>query len=298
MSVQNSECNVRQYFEDLCSYGNFRSNEYLAGSQNEPDMNKRSKLLLMMLAVVVSQIIPSCAPPAERDFYQLKIYRFDSATQEAGLDSYLEMAYLPALHRAGIENVGVFKLRENGNEMKNAIFLLIPFPTLESFDQIPGLLNEDPLYQDAGKQYINAPYDDPPYARIESILMKAFSGSPELRPPVLDSPRAERVYELRSYQSATEQLHELKVEMFNTGESALFRELGFQPVFFGDVVSGSQMPHLMYMSTFADTVSQAEHWSAFGEHPDWKKMREIDRFQNTVSHIDRYLLYPTGYSDY
>jgi hypothetical protein len=271
---------------------------YLAGSQNEPDMNKIPKLVGMLLAVVVSQIIPSCTPPAERDFYQLKIYHYDSEIQQARLDRYLESAYLPALHRTGIENVGVFKLRENGNEFKHAIFLLISSPSLESFDRIPGLLKDDPQYLEAGEEYINAPFDDPPYSRIESILLKAFSGSPKLILPVHDSPRSERVYELRSYQSATEQLHERKVEMFNTGESAIFMELGFQPVFFGEVVSSSQMPHLIYMSTFADTVSQAEHWSAFGDHPKWKELREMERFQNTVSHIDRYLLYPTVYSDY
>ena len=42
-------------------------------------------------------------------FYQLKVYHLKDGTQEAQLDAYLQQAYLPALHRAGIARVGVFK---------------------------------------------------------------------------------------------------------------------------------------------------------------------------------------------
>ncbi|MEF8985351.1 MAG: NIPSNAP family protein, partial [Bacteroidales bacterium] len=70
-----------------------------------------------------------------------------------------------------------------------------------------------------------------------------------------------------------------------------------QPVFFGQALSSDHMPHLMYMTTFSDTTSQQEHWDAFGNHPDWQEMKEIERYQNTVSNITKYLMYPTDYSD-
>lgn len=119
-----------------------------------------------------------------------------------------------------------------------------------------------------------------------------------LATPELTSPRSERVYELRSYEGATEKLYNLKVEMFNEGESALFQELGFNPVFFGEVLSSAHMPHLMYMTTHADTTAQQKNWDVFRSHPDWQVMKELDRYQNTVSGITKYLLYPTEYSDY
>jgi hypothetical protein len=86
--------------------------------------------------------------------------------------------------------------------------------------------------------------------------------------------------------------------MFDEGESELFRDLGFQPVFFGKVVASEQMPHLMYMTVHADTLSQQEHWDAFRTDPRWEEMKDLERYRNTVSHIDRHLLYPTAYSDY
>jgi hypothetical protein len=133
---------------------------------------------------------------------------------------------------------------------------------------------------------------------MESILMKAFDGSPRLETPELDGPREERVYELRSYQGATELLYERKVEMFDEGESELFLDLGFNPVFFGRVIASNQMPHLMYMTAFSDTLSQKEHWDAFRTDPRWEEMKGIERYKNTVSSIDKYMLYPTDYSDY
>jgi hypothetical protein len=115
--------------------------------------------------------------------------------------------------------------------------------------------------------------------------------------PEFDTPKSERVYELRSYEAATEMLYERKVEMFNKGESELFQKLGFQPVFFGEVLSSAHMPHLMYMTTFSDTTSQKEHWDAFRVHPEWEEMKEIEYYNNTVSKNTKYLLYPTSYSD-
>jgi hypothetical protein len=282
------ECNINQFLDFSAIFSTAKTGT----------MKPTPKIPFMLIVIAASLFLSARITTGERDYYQLKIYRFESADQEARLDRYLEHALLPALHRAGTGNVGVFKLRDEGNEEQNAIFILIPFRSLDQIDALPGILREDGQYLQEGRDYIGSPHDNPPYARIESILLKAFSESPQLIIPHLESPRTERVYELRSYLSATEQLHERKVEMFNQGESELFRKLGFSPVFFGEVISSADMPHLMYMTVHADTTAQKEHWAAFGSHPEWQEMVANERYQNTVSHIDRVLLYPTPYSDY
>ncbi|MCK4748906.1 MAG: NIPSNAP family protein [Bacteroidales bacterium] len=256
------------------------------------------KRSLAILAAVCSLLVASCDVESERDVLQLKIYRYQSADQEARLDQYLGSAYIPALHRANINQVGVFKPVEEKSGEQQYIMVLIPFRSLQEFDELPGILEKDIEYQDKGEDYIQSAHNDPPYDRIESIVLRAFSATPHLTVPDLDSPRSGRIYELRSYHAATEQLYQRKVEMFNEGESALFQKLGFNPVFFGEVLSSSQMPHLMYLTTHADTASQKENWDAFRNHPDWLGMKELERYQHTVSHIDKFLLYPTEYSDY
>lgn len=233
----------------------------------------------------------------ERNFYQIKIYHLKSATQEQRLDNFLRQAYLPALHRANIRSVGVFKpIKQDTADIR--VYVLIPFRSLSEFDNLGSKLAKDSHYQQSGSDYINAPYNDVPYARLESILLKAFSGSPELTLPKLTGPQSERVYELRSYEGPTEKYYENKVKMFNAGnEIAIFKKLGFNAVFYGEVMSGSRMPNLMYLTTFNNQADRDAHWKAFSADPDWKKLSALEEYKNNVSKNEQFFLRPAEYSD-
>ena len=122
---------------------------------------------------------------------------------------------------------------------------------------------------------------------------------PKMQASPLDGPRAERVYELRSYESATERLYLNKVDMFNAGgEVKLFDRLDFNAVFYGEVISGAKMPNLMYTTTFSDQASRDTLWKTFFDSPEWKELKANPIYQHNVSHIDIMFLYPTEYSDY
>ena len=233
------------------------------------------------------------------EYYQLKTYTFDTEEQVLTTEKYLEQAFLPGLKKLGIKNIGVFKPRPSENDTLRMIFVLIPFSSLNQFQSIEAGLTEDENYLAGGAEYLNAAYDNPPYRRIETTLLQAFEDMPFMKIPALEGPRSKRVYELRSYESATEDYHNKKVDMFNAGgEINLFASLEFNAVFYAKVISGSKMPNLMYMTTFSDEESQQTHWDAFRNSPQWMELKEVSKYKNTVSHIDRYLLYPTEYSDY
>jgi hypothetical protein len=111
-------------------------------------------------------------------------------------------------------------------------------------------LGKDQEYVTRGKEYINTVYSNPSYKRIEKLLLKAFSDMPISKKPVLKSSSVEKMYELRSYESATEKLYLNKVDMFNAGgEITLFEQLGFNAVFYGMVLAGRKMPNLMYITS-------------------------------------------------
>jgi len=235
----------------------------------------------------------------ERQLYQLKTYYFETSDQMKVTDQYLKDAFLPALHRMEITPVGIFKPRPSDDDHSMKTLVLIPFTSFNQLLTLDGKLSKDEAYSKAGRDYINAPHDDPPYKRVESIILHAFKNMPNMKTPELESPRQERIYELRSYESATEADLANKIEMFNEGgEVSLFKQLEFNPVFFGEVVSGCQMPNMMYMTTFSDQESREGHWNAFRESPEWKKLKAKPQYQNNVSHIDIHFLYPTDYSDY
>ncbi len=234
-----------------------------------------------------------------QEYYQIKVYTFDSDDQVKTTENYLKTALLPGLKRIGIEQVGVLKSRPSESDTSKSIFVIIPFSSLDQFQALESELAKDENYKSAGAEYLNASHDNPPYMRIESTLLKAFAGMPFMKTPALNGERSKRVYELRSYHSANEAYHKKKVEMFNEGgEIELFKSLNFNAVFYAQVISGSTMPNLMYMITFSDEESQQSHWNAFVSSDKWSELKVMPKYLNTVSHIDKYLLYPTEYSDY
>lgn len=133
--------------------------------------------------------------------------------------------------------------------------------------------------------------------------MRAFSGMPSTATPKLTSPKNERVYELRSYESASEKLGASKIRQFNYGseegaEMSIFTRLNFNPVFYGEVLFGGKMPNLMYMTSFQNRADRDEHWKAFNADSYWLKLRAMPEYLNTVSKNTQIFLYPAEYSDY
>ncbi len=171
-------------------------------------------VLLLFLSVAMNGF---AAAPANQQYYEIKIYRIADKIQEGKVDAFLKDAYLPALHRAGIPVVGVFKPVEADTAFGKLIYVLIPFKTVDQFMQLPGQLTNDKVYAETGKAFIDAPYNDPPYKRYESIFLKAFMNFPQFNAPKYTNSPSERIYELRSYESATDAKAVKKIEMFNQG---------------------------------------------------------------------------------
>lgn len=255
----------------------------------------RTTILLCLAMIISATQLFSQA----REYYQLKIYSFDTEEQQQRTDSYLENAYLPALKRLDIKNVGVFKPRTTDSVTPKKTYVLIPFNSLVQFSLLEDTLLKDKIHLEAGASYLDATHDNAPYSRIESVLMKAFVDMPKMSASKLEGPRKDRIYELRSYEAATETLYKKKVDMFNAGgEVKLFDDLSFNAVFYAEVISGGQMPNLMYMTTHANQETRDKNWDNFRNSPVWSKLKVMPKYQNTVSRNDTKFLYPTEYSDY
>ena len=258
------------------------------------------KTLLILKILFISIIAPAiCVAQNQRDFYEIIVYHFAAPEQEIALDTYLQTAYLPALHRKDKKNIGVFKPIANDTATDKTIYVIVPFNSLDETQALQNTLMRDTIYMQAGKQYMNASYKNPPYARIETIILKAFELSPTMKMPQLHSNKQDHIYELRSYESATENYHVNKVKMFNAGgEIAIFDKLNFNGVFYGDVIAGCRMPNLIYLTSFENMAERDAHWKSFTDDPDTKKIFAIDEYKNNVSKSDIILLKATSYSDY
>jgi len=257
------------------------------------------KKLLISLTLAVTSICWITPVKKTQSIYQLTVYHFKDSVQEKILDTYLEQALLPALHKLKYKQVGVFKSWANDTSAVKKIYVLVAGKSMDELSGIKDKLAKDAAYLEQGKTYLDAVYTSAPYSRMETIYLKAFSLAPELTIPSLKGPKSERVYELRSYESPTEKIFHNKVHMFNEGgEIALFSRLNFNAAFYSEVIAGSKMPNLMYMTCFENMADRDAHWKTFGSDPEWKRLSALPEYQHNVSLNEKNFLRPVEYSDY
>ena len=249
----------------------------------------------MLILLIFISCQSSCFARTTTTYFQLKVYHFQTAEQEQVIDRFLEKSYLPAMHKLGFKEIGVFKPIDNKDKADKLIYVFSSSANLEKYASLDADIVKDKRYLESGKEYLDAAHNQTPYSRIETILMKAFEGMPFLALPKLNTVKSERVYELRSYEGPTEKLSANKISMFNNGEIDIFKKLDFNAVFYGQVIAGSTMPNLIYLTTFENMTARDAHWKAFG--PLYQPMADMPQYQNNVSKNVTTLCRPTDYSD-
>src|SRR5215218_7049295 len=90
--------------------------------------------LFFIAALLLSQYAGAFAPA--RQFYEIKVYYLKGKAQEDRVDSYLKNAYLPALSRAGIKKVGVFKPVPTDTAAGKRIYVFTPMTSLSQVTEI------------------------------------------------------------------------------------------------------------------------------------------------------------------
>ena len=255
----------------------------------------------LMCATGFCCLSPVRAQAAEQEFYELRIYHIENADKQTLVHDYLQNALLPALLRLSIDRVGIFTRLDPGwmaigDDTDFSIFMVIPYSKADDFVSMRAKLASDSEYQKAAAEYFARPLKDPVYQRIESRFMKAFAGMPVIEMPKQSKNKAPRIFELRLYESHTEDAAARKVDMFNEGEIDLMREVEMSPVFYGETLIGSDVPNLVYMLSADDMESHQSHWKAFLAHPTWERMKGMEKYKDTVSKIKNWFLEPTSYS--
>ncbi len=235
------------------------------------------------------------AQGGQREFYELRTYEMQTGNRKAVLNDYLSKAAIPAWNRLGVKPVGVFNVVSGSNALM--LYVLIPFPNLETLITAPARMAADAEYRAAAADYLGTSIDNPAYTRQESSLLWAFNNVPRLRVPAETAGNKPRLFELRMYESHSEAAALKKIEMFNEGgEIALFDSIGLRSVFFGQTLIGRRQPNLMYMTVHQDMAAREKVWEDFRNAPGWKKLSTDPAFANTVSATTVVFLRPAPYS--
>ena len=236
---------------------------------------------------------PQAEPPAAsspQTLLEWRTYQVSDEKQQSVVAKHLVEAALPAWERLGIGPVGAFT--EVGDDAQPCLHLLLTYVDAAQFAAARAELEADEKYRAAAAEYLASAKDAPAFVRIESELMLSFAGMPKPEAPK----KKPRLYEMRTYESHSETKARRKIEMFNDGEIAIFRDCGFEPVFFGETLVGPRLPNLKYMLAAADVEANKIGWEKFQKHPEWVKMRDLPKYADTVSQIEKKFLVPTDFS--
>lgn len=226
----------------------------------------------------------------DKELYELREYEMRFGSDQSQLEKYLRTALIPALNKQGVKTVGVFK--EFGKTEPAKIYVLIPYPAFGDYLSINAKIKSDDEYIKNSQAYNAIPADKPVFTRYISSFMLAFDVLPKMAPP----PAEPRIFELRTYEGYSEDALRRKIKMFNDGEVPIFNRAKLTPVFFGEVISGNNMPCLTYMVTCKSMDERDKGWTAFLSDPDWKKLTADTQYANTVSNILKTFLVPVDYS--
>ncbi|SDB25292.1 NIPSNAP protein [Flavobacteriaceae bacterium MAR_2010_188] len=248
------------------------------------------KMMTTRLLPILLLFCSTMKSNAQQQVYELRTYELEFSRSADILHNYFEKALIPALNRQGVSNIGAFE--EEGQNLPQKIYLLIPYNDISQFSASSGSLNMDEKYLQDAKDYINVTEQTIPYKRYSTSLIKASSGFPNLVKPEDGA----NLFELRIYESRNEDALRRKVKMFNDSEFGIFAEVGLPMVFFGENIAGSQMPCLTYMLAFNDKANHDEAWSKFGPHPEWQRITKLEEYKDSMNDITRVFLKPLSYS--
>ena len=257
---------------------------------------KNKIFILLSLILVATLIFIGCESKKEKvsDSHRKQIYEWRIYTltgDGTGLDDFFKETLIPAYNRCNI-SVGAFSLYKQ--EDLEQRYLLFVYPDLNTYNKVRQTVWSDKNFLDAARPFFETTAPNPVYSEYETYLCEAFDKMPEMRIP--DKSRS--LFEFRCYHSPNEDANLRKIKMFNNEEIDLFDKVGINSVCYGEILTGTHMPALIYLTWSKDEATRNRAWDTFSNHPDWARMKDDPQYKNTATNNIIKLLSPMPYSQF
>ena len=268
-------------------------------------MNRRSFIVSLCSIGAACAAISNVSAQDEssagkRAFVEIRTYTCSSLEKRDKLIEIFDAALIPALNRQGVKSVGVFWSNGEVNDGNAAyatnVFVMIPHPNVESLTAGDQRLLADAQFMKDAATMFEAPMKEPLYDACASSLLYTFATLPQVK-QVTSS--ADRLLQLRIYNSYTIERNAKKISMFEQGgEIGVFRACGMQPVLFGQALAGDKLANLTYMLGFESKEAKEAAWKTFKAHPDWLKLKADPQYKDTANKIMNIVLRPSKGSQF
>lgn len=249
---------------------------------------KLTGLLATLPAFKGIAAVTDIAAPKKKDLYEWRIYTLDGNNNT--LDTFYQEVLIPAYNRKGIK-VGAFTpyKKEGNGEQRYYLFV---YPDIGTYYTVKKEIWNDTAFRKAAQPFYDTTAPNPAYSNFETFLCEAFDKVPQLCMPA----KERTLFELRTYHSPNEEANRRKVDMFNKDEIAIFDKVGIHSVCYGEILAGSRMPALMYLTWYNDEMTRNEAWKQFVAHPDWLRIKGLPEYAYTATNNKSQFLSPLSYS--
>lgn len=236
---------------------------------------------------------------AERELIDVRILYTPSEDAKKRLLERCDKILIPLQRQNGFRKTGIFSLNQELHAddaglnpiYKTAVFTVTCAPNFEKLEAFHNTLH---TIADADRR-IQTYMADALYSEMEATLMRSFVQCPKLEVPTL-SP--DRVVQFRRYASPSCNRSRAKQHMFDIrGELDLFRRCNIAPIFFGDMLYGTDMPNISYMVSFENNDARVANWKKFVASDEWNQMKDEPAFKDTATRIRNLFLKPTPGSE-
>lgn len=245
----------------------------------------KTTLLIIALFAMNSSIYAKSSDYHDLEFYEWRYYSVIEG-EEDQLDKFLEKVLIPAYERQGV-TTGVFEIASeylNAKQLESQDgrpeqrIVLFVYDDIDSYLKIKDAIWDDSKFTKAAKSYFETWATKPAYSNLESYLCISFEKLPQINMPS----KSDEIFELRRYRSANEEAGQRKIEMFNNDEMAVFKDVKINQVCYGEVLSGAEMPSLIYLTSYKNNKERLKAWEDFRDNKTWKKISKQKEYLNTV----------------
>jgi len=226
-------------------------------------------------------------------YFEFFYIHMQNGSQTARISKWLESGLMPICQKHGFGPMGFFNVTV-GPSLPTTL-IIFSYPSLTEMETQWGKLNSDPDY---AAVVAEVEKDEPAFYRTEAMLLRSTPFCPPfVATPAGDPPH--KLYELRIYESPTNrQLGYLHDRFGRDGEIDIFHKSGIYPILYADTVFGPNQPNMAYLIPFESETHREKAWAAFGNDPDWVKIRDesVRRGGDIVRNITNMLLSPASFS--
>jgi NIPSNAP len=243
-------------------------------------------------ALAAQEAANPASPQSPREYYQFVTLRLQSGPQVSRMLGWFEKRAFPIFEKHKFGPIGIFNVNV-GPDIPSVV-AIIPYLSLAQMESLWAELASDPDWRAARGELDTG---DPPFYREDVALRRATPFAQPLKATAPGEP-AHKVYELRIYESPTERQLGYLHNRFAGGEIDVFHKSGIHPVLYSDTLIGPNMPNMAYLIPFENEGSRENAWAAFGQNPDWQRIRDesVRKGGEIVRNITNMFLSPASFS--